>query len=205
VTPQAAAPPASSGTFTAGLAIEPFSGEESASAAYFRRFTQLLDSTIATLVGVFRGTSGQPLAGAEGPTSLSQRERDRWVTCRNLHWDLQSYVAAMHDLVESVPDNPGAQRAAEGLDSALSAVNATSECDNVASMIAAPDRWTPWGQQYTASARHFYGDWYGQVREVAERNRAFVIALNGVLPAAQRLPVPPAMPRNPPYAGAAPR
>jgi len=206
VVPQAAhaAPAAPASAFTAGLSIEPYSeeGDEEA-AAYARRFALQLDSVITSLVGVFRNTSGQPVAGAGAPTALSQRERDRWNRCRDLHWDLLSYVAAGHDLPAAFEDTPAVARAAGVLDSALTAVEATAECDNVASMVAAPDRWTPWGQQYQASARRFYGAWYAQVREVQERNRAFILALNAA--GGDRIPVPPAMPRTAPYAGAAVR
>lgn len=201
VTPQAA--PAAGASFTAGLLMEPFDGDEAAMIPYLRRFTVGLDSAVALLVGVFRNTSGQPLSGAASPTSLSARERDRWTRCRDLHWDLTSYVTAMHDLVEH--ENATVARAAVALDSALTALTATVECDNLASMIAAPGRWTPWEANYTTSARSFYGSWYVQLREVADRNRAFVVALNATVPAASRLPVPPAMARTPPYAGAAPR
>jgi hypothetical protein len=193
--------------FSAGLSIQPFGGEEPEREAYLRRFTTFLDSAVASLTAVFRNTSGQPMAGASSPTSLSQRERERWGRCRDLHWDLQSFVPAMHQLIEdeNLPDNPTVQRSAAELDSALAAMSATVECDNLASMIAAPERWTPWESQYASSARRFYQEWYAQVREVAERNRAFVVALNGTLPADRRIPVPPAMPRTPPYAGATPR
>jgi len=199
VTPQAAP-----NTFSAsaGLAIAPFEGDDDARPAYLRTFTQQLDSAISLMVAVFRNTSGQPMAGADAPTALSQRERDRWTRCRDLHWDLQTYVAAMHDQVEF--DNANVTRAAAALDSSLTALQATSECDNIASMIAAPGRWAPWGANYQSSARNFYRGWYTELRDVAEKNRAFVIALNGTLPAAQRLPVPPAMPRTPPYAGGGP-
>lgn len=181
----------------------PFDGDDAARVPYLRNFTQSLDSAISTLVGVFRNTSGQPLAGADAPTALSARERDRWNRCRDLHWDLQTYATAMHDLVEH--DSPSVARAAAALDSSLTALQATSECDNLASMIAAPGRWTPWASNYTSSARGFYSSWYGQLRDVSEKNRAFVIALNTTLPATERLPVPPAMPRLPPYAGGGPR
>jgi len=206
VVPQAAhaAAATAAAAFSAGLSIEPYSEEsDEEPAAYGRRFALQLDSTIVTLVGVFRNTSGQPVAGAAAPTALSQRERDRWNRCRDLHWDLLSYVAAGHDLPGAFEETPAVARAAGALDSALTAVEATAECDNVASMIAAPDRWTPWGQQYQASARRFYGEWYAQVREVQERNRAFILALNAA--GGDRVPVPPAMPRTPPYAGAAVR
>jgi hypothetical protein len=203
VQPQAArtAPPA----VTAGLAIELFEGEEDARDAYLRRYTLMLDSTIATLVTVFRGTSGQPMADAAEPSALSTRERGRWMRCRDLHWDLQSYVAAMHDVVENLPQAAAVQRAGGALDSSLTALQGTVECDNVSSMIAAPDRWQPWGMNYQAAARQFYTAWYAQVRDVQEKNRAFIIAVNATRAAADRIPVPPAMPRNPPYAGAAVR
>jgi hypothetical protein len=205
VAPQAArrAPVAA---FTAGLAMEPYSSaDDAARQLYIAQFTQRLDSTIATLIGVFRGTTGQPLAGAESPAALSQRERDRWSRCRDLHYDLQSYASAMHDLVGELPEDPAVQRSGGALDSALTALQATSGCDDVSSMIAAPDRWTPWASQYQTTARTFYVTWYGQVREVADRNRALVIALNATLPAAERMPVPPGIARTAPYAGAGPR
>ena len=192
--------------FTAGLAMDPYASEgEEAMRRYVARFTQRLDSTIATLIAVFRGTTGQPLAGAESPAALSQRERDRWARCRDLHYDLQSYGPAMHDLAGDLPEDGAVQRAGEQLDSALTALRATSGCDDVSSMIMAPDRWTPWPQQYQSTAHTFYRDWYGQVRDVADRNRALVIALNGTLPASSRMPVPPGVARTPPYAGAGPR
>lgn len=197
----AAAPAAA---FTAGLGIEAYSTDVEMG-AYARRFAGLLDSVIVTLVGVFRNTAGQPMAGAAAPTALSQRERDRWNRCRDLHWDLQSFAAAARDLAEGIEEPPAAQRAAVALDSALMALDATGECDNVASMIAAPDRWTPWGRQYETSARRFYTGWYAQVREVHVHNRALILALNGVAEAGERIPVPPALPRTPPYAGAGPR
>jgi hypothetical protein len=166
---------------------------------------QLLDSAVVTLVGVFRNTSGQPLSGAAEPGALSQRERERWLRCRNLHWDLATFRDAVGALKDSLPDNAALRRAAAGLDSALAELEATAECDNVASMIEAPARWDPWTAQYEAAARRFYAAWYTQLRNVHEKDRAFAVALNGVLPAARRLLVPPGLPRNPPYAGAAPQ
>ncbi len=216
VTPQATQPPAvaqppaatpgpASG-FTAGLALPPFAGGAMpARLEYARRLAQMLDSTIVTLVGVFRNTSGQPLGGAVDTTSLSQRERDRWRRCRDLHWDLTTYTEAASGFGDSLPADAAIQRAAAALDTALSEVDATAECDNVASMISAPGRWQPWGQQYTSSANSFYHEWYAQIRNVHERDRAFVIALNPLLPAARRLAVPAGLQRNPPYAGAAPQ
>jgi hypothetical protein len=211
VTPQAAAapgaPPAAAAPagFSAGLGVPVFEGDSAELPEYLRRFALQLDSTAVTLVAVFRNTSGQPLAGAESPTALSARERDRWTRCRDLHWDLQTYATAMHEVMgaELLPDVAPLRRTATALDSALSALEATAECDNVASMLAAPDRWTPWGAQYAASARRFYSEWYPQLREVHERDRAFLQALNATLPAARRAAVPAAIPRTPPYAGAA--
>lgn len=213
VAPQASRPTAASSgargpvaAFTAGLAIEAYSSDgEEAMQRYVARFTQRLDSSIVTLIGVFRGTTGQPLAGAETPATLSARERERWNRCRDLHYDLQSYAAAMHELAGDLPEDAAVQRAGEALDSALTALQATSGCDDVSSMIVAPDRWTPWASQYQTTARTFYRDWYGQVREVADRNRALVIAMNATLPAGARMPVPPGLARTPPYAGAGPR
>jgi hypothetical protein len=213
VTPQAAGAPAvpaaapAAAGFTAGLAVGVFEGDSGALPEYLRRFGLQLDSAVVSLVNVFRNTSGQPLAGADAPTALSARERDRWTRCRDLHWDLQSYATAMHEVMgaDLLPDNALLRRAAAALDSALTALEATAECDNVASMLAAPDRWSPWGAQYAATARRFYAEWYPQLRGVHEHNRGFLQALNAALPAARRVAVPAAIPRTPPYAGAAPR
>jgi len=189
--------------FTAGLAIEPYTEEsDEEPGVYARRFALQFDSAIATLVAVFRNTSGQPVAGAGAPTALSQRERDRWNRCRDLHWDLQSYVAAAHDLPGAFEEVPSVARAASALDSALTAMQATAECDNVASMITAPDRWAPWGRQYETSAHRFYAAWYAQVRDAQEHDREFILALNAAGTGGERIPVPPAMPRTAPYAGA---
>jgi hypothetical protein len=207
VQPQAArsgTPAAPAPMYSAGLGIEPYTTDAEMD-VYARRYARRLDSVIVTLVGVFRGTSGQPLAGAAAPTALSQRERDRWNRCRDLHWDLQSYASAARDLAEGFEEPPAAVRAAAALDSALTALDATSECDNVASMVASPERWTPWGPLYEMSARRFYTEWYAQVREVHVHNRALILALNGVAAPGERIPVPPALPRTPPYAGAGPR
>ncbi len=206
VTPQAAHPAApAASTFTAGLAMAPYTGATpDAALEYAARFGRLLDSAIVTLVDVFRNTSGLPMEGANSPADLSQRERDRWARCRNIYWDLTTFASAVATLRSTLPANPAVQRAAAELDSAFAASQALSECDNVASMIAAPDRWTPWRDQYHATAQHFYRDFYVQVREVHERDRAFVNALNGVLAPARRIPVPPGLPRNAPYAGGGP-
>lgn len=205
VTPQAARPSVPAGTFTLGLAMPSYTGTTAdAALEYAVRFGRLLDSAIVTLVDVFRNTSGVPMEGASSPDALSQRERDRWARCRNVYWDLTTFAAAVATLRSTLPANPALEHAVAGLDSAFAANEAVGECDNVASMIAAPERWRPWQDQYRAVAQRFYQSFYGQLREVHERDRAFVNALNGVLPPARRIPVPPALQRNPPYAGAAP-
>jgi hypothetical protein len=206
VMPEAAHPvaPAAS-AFTAGLAMPPYGGTTSDAALdYASRFGRRLDSAIVTLVDVFRNTSGQPMEGAGNPTDLSQRERDRWTRCRNVYWDLTTFASAVQTLRRTLPANAALQSAAAGLDTALAASQAVADCDNVASMIAAPDRWTPWGDQYRTAAQHFYRDFYGQLREVHERDRALVNALNAILPPSRRIPVPPGLQRNAPFAGAAP-
>jgi hypothetical protein len=204
VTPQAAHPSAPT-AFTAGLAMAPYAGATpDAALDYAGRFGRLLDSAIVTLADIFRGTSGLPMEGASHPTDLSQRERDRWSRCRNIYWDLTTFASAVETMRRALPAEPALQRAAVALDSAFAASQAVAECDNVASMLAAPDRWTPWHDQYRTAAQHFYRDFYSQVREVHERDRAFVNALNALLPPARRVPVPPGLQRNPPYAGAGP-
>jgi hypothetical protein len=201
-----AAGAAAAAGFTEGLAIAPFTGTgEAARTEYARRMAQMLDSAIVTLIGVFRNTSGQPTAGATEPAAISRRERERWERCRALHWDLTTYTDAVAAIRDSLPSAATVQSAAASLDSALSALEATAECDNISSMIAAPERWQPWQAQYEAAARRFYSEWYDELREAHERDRSFVVALNTILPASRRLRVPPGLPRNPPYAGAAPR
>jgi hypothetical protein len=205
VTPQATRPTTAAGAFTAGLAMPRYAGTTSDAALdYAARFGRMLDSAVVTLVDIFRNTSGQPMEGASSPADLSQRERDRWTRCRNVYWDLTTFASAAQGLRPTLPANPALQSAAADLDTALAESQAVAECDNVASMIAAPDRWTPWGDQYRAAAQRFYRDFYDQVREAHDRDRAFVNALNAVLPAGRRIPVPPGLPRNPPYAGAGP-
>jgi len=209
VTPQAAVTQpaaAAASTFTAGLALSPFAGgSDAARLEYVRTLGKNLDSTIVMLVGVFRNTSGQPMPGASAPSSLSARERERWGRCRDLHFDLTTYASGAESVLDGLSASPALQRAVAALDTALAELDATAECDNVSSMIAAPERWAPWAQQYETTARRFYADWYGQVRTAHERDRALVIALNAVLPQGRVLPVPPGLPRNPPYAGAAVR
>lgn len=204
--PAAAAPPPAN-AFTAGLALPAFAAGGSAP-EYSRSLALMLDSAVVTLVNVFRGTPGQPLAGASGPEAISGRERDRWTRCRAVYWDMTTYRSALSSVSPALTDARLSQAAAD-LDTALAAAladtAATVECDNVSSMIAAPGRWTPWDAQYQQAARHFYTGWYGDIRNVHDKARAFAVALNTVLPAARRLAVPPALQRNAPYAGAGPR
>lgn len=209
VTPQAAVtqpPAAAANAFTAGLAMPPFAGgNDAARLEYVRTLAKNLDSAIVALVGVFRNTSGQPMPGASAPSSLSARERERWGRCRDLHFDLTTYASGVESILDGLSASPALLRAAAALDTVLTELDATAECDNVSSMIAAPERWDPWAEQYATTARRFYADWYGQVRAAQQKDRDLVIALNAVLPPARVLPVPSAMPRNPPYAGAAVR
>lgn len=205
VTPQAvqaapAAPPVAE--FTAGLAVPPFSGDgDSAQYEYLRHVARNLDSATVALVALFRNTSGQPMAGAADPNALSARERERWTRCRNLYWDFTSFTSGLHGVGEGLA-NATVARAVASLEAALAEVDALSECDNVASMLSAPERWDPWAQQYATAARQFYSGWYGQVLAAHDRDRELVQALNPVLPAGRALAIPPRMPRNPPYAGA---
>lgn len=206
VTPQSAQPAAPAGaTHSAGLAMAAYTGTTSeAAVAYTGRFVRMLDSTIVTLTGTFRNTSGQPVMGARNPGMLSQRERDRWSRCRDLYWDLTTYQAAAAALGAALPASPSVQLKAAQLDSAFLQGTATAECDNISSMIAAPDRFAPWQDSYETAARHFYGDFYPQVRRIHEAARALVFALNAAHSSARPLSMPPGLPQNPPYAGAAP-
>lgn len=209
VTPQSVltsrtAPVAAIGAFTAGLSLQPFAGgSDAARLEYARTLARNLDSVAVSLVNLFRGTSGQPMSGATGPTALSVRERNRWTRCRDIYWDFTSLATAVQSLRDGLsPTSPLYSRAA-ALDTALADIEALAECDNVASMISAPERWVPWPEQYTGAAQHFYSDWYAQMWEAHEKDRAFVLALNAALPAGQRMPFLPGLPRTPPYAGAA--
>jgi hypothetical protein len=198
VTPQAAAPaPPAGATHSAGLSMPAYTGTTpEAAVAYAGRFVHQLDSTIVTLVATFRNTSGQPVIGARSPETLSRRERDRWSRCRDLYWDLTTYQTAVASLRQALPASPNVQLKVAQLDSAFDQSTAAAECDNISSMIAAPDRFTPWQDSYEAAARHFYRDFYPQIRRIHEAARALLFALN--------LPMPPGLPQNPPYAGATP-
>jgi hypothetical protein len=203
VTPQAApARPAPSNAFSAGLSLPPFSGStDGVRYEYLGTLAQHVDSATVALVELYRNTSGQPMAGATSPAALSTREQERWARCRNLYWDFSTFRPGLQSVRPGIRDAALA-RAADDLDSALASVDALAECDNVSSMISAPERWEPWAQQYANAARHFYTGWYEQVREAHERLRALVRALNAVHPG-QAVAVPPGLPTNPPYAGAA--
>jgi hypothetical protein len=198
-----AAPAAATGNFTAGLGLQPFAGGgDAVRVEYARTLARNIDSAAVSLLSLYRGTSGQPMAGATGPTTLSGRERDRWTRCRDLYWDFTTFATGAQSIREGLSPTSPLYRAAAALDTALNDIEALVECDNVAGMIGAPDRWVPWTEQYTGAARHFYADWYAQMREAHEKDRAFVIALNMLLPAGLKIPPLPPLPRTPPYAGA---
>ena len=82
-------------------------------------------------------------------------------------------------------------------------MQALESCDVLNSMMESPDRFNPWQQNYENEARGFYREWYPQVRAVHTSAREFARVLNGALPAARRVTVPPALPTTPPYIGAA--
>jgi hypothetical protein len=138
VPPAAPAAPAEEiGTFfTAGLRVQPFGGGgEGARLDYARILARNVDSVAVSL-----GTPGQPTPGASGPATLTLRERDRWTTCRNLYWDFTTLAAGVRSVREGLPPNSPLDRAAAALDTALDETEALAECDNVASMISAPER-----------------------------------------------------------------
>jgi len=200
--PAPAAPAAATGSNTAGLGLQPFGGGGEASRLeYGRILARNVDSVAVSLMTLYRQTSGQPMAGATGPQMLSGRERDRWTRCRDLYMDFTTFTTGAQSIREGLSPTSQLSRAAAALDTALSEIEALAECDNVASMISAPDRWVPWAEHYSNAARHFYTDWYPQMRAVHEKDRAFVGALNALLPAGQRMAVPPGLPNAPPYAG----
>jgi len=101
-----------------------------------------------------------------------------------------------------MPGGASLGRATLNLADAFAALTATGECDNVGSMIDAPDRWTPWQTNYESSVGNFFRDWYTQLRAVHEADRAFARALNPVLPAGRQFPPPAGLPPTPPTIGA---
>jgi hypothetical protein len=201
--PQAQPAAAAAAPAAVGYGIEPYAGTSEADMVdYARRVTLRLDSAVVALVEVFRNTSGAPLAGASGPSVLSSRERGRWSRCRGLYFDLQTYADAASLLRDSLTVNREVQRAILGLAEAFEGLQVLSECDNIGSMIEAPDRWSPWQQNYETSAQNFYRDWYAQLRAVHEADRALARALNTALPANRAVTVPAGLPPNPPMVGA---
>jgi hypothetical protein len=198
------AQPAAPAAAAAGLGIEPYAGRSHADLLdYARRATIRIDSAIVSLRNTYANTSGQPLAGATAPSVLSSRERGRWSQCRVLYYDMQTLSDAALLLRDSLTTPVALGRASAALADAFEGLQALAECDNIGSMIEAPDRWAPWGPNYETAARNFYREWYPQARAVHEAARGLARQLNVVLPAARRFAVPPGLPPNPPYIGAA--
>jgi hypothetical protein len=198
--PPAAANPAAAAAdpnLTAGYAVAPFSGTgDAAVLAYAGELVTKFDTLALRFRDVFVNASGAPVGGATSPSFLSSRERNRWMQCRRFHFDIGSYAGATADLRERMPAHAALQRALETFDDALQGVLATAECDNIVSMIEAPDRFTPWQQSYEESARNFYQTWYGQVRAAHEAARAFARAL---AQAGQNVGLIPGLPATPPH------
>lgn len=193
--------PSVDSSVTAGFWMPAYGGSSEVDLlSYARSLVQRTDSAINALVDVFRNTSGAPMAGATSPNVISSRERGRWDRCRLLHFDLRTLADAAAFLKDSLPGGPTLRRAITGLDDAYQGLAASEECDNVVSMIQAPDRWTPWQQNYETSSRNFYRDWYAQLRAVHVANRTFVGFLNPRL-GERAVPVPAALPPRPPTLG----
>ena len=189
---------------TAGFWMPLFTGRTDADQVeYMRTLVLKLDSAVVAMVEVFRNTSGVPLSGANSPSVLSAREKGRWTRCRLLHLDLQTIGEAVGSLKDSVVGGPAVARTMAGLSEAFEELVATAECDNLGSMIEAPDRWQPWQSNYENSARNFYKDWYTQLRNVHEADRGLARALLSALPPSRQYPVPAGLPRTPPIAGGA--
>jgi hypothetical protein len=179
-----------------------YSGETDAELLeYARSLTIRTDSAIGALVDVFRNTTGAPVVGATGPNILATREKGRWQRCRLIHFDIGTLGEGAAFLRDTVI-NATLNRAAVTLADAFEGETATSECDNIVSMVEAPDRWAPWQQNYESSARTFYRDWYTQLKALHDANRGFARALNTALPAARQFPIFPALPPTPPTIGA---
>jgi hypothetical protein len=206
--PAAAAPartrpaPVLDPSLTAGYWMPAYNGETDAELLeYARTMTIRTDSAIGALVEVFRNTTGAPVVGATGPNILATREKGRWQRCRLIHFDLGTLGEGATFLRDTLT-NPTLNRAALTLVDAFEGETASSECDNITSMVEAPDRWAPWQQNYESSARTFYRDWYGQLKTLHDANRGFARALNSTLPAARQFPIFPALPPTPPTIGA---
>lgn len=199
----APAPVAVDPSMTAGFAMPTYTGSTTeARLDYARMLTLRLDSAVVALVDVFRGTTGQPLPGANSPDVLSAREKRRWTQCRLIHLDLGTMAEAVQEIKDSMPGGAALSREALNLADAFEALDATAECDNVRSMIEAPDRWAPWQSNYETSVGNFFRDWYTQLRAVHEADRAFARALIPALPAARRFQPPAGLPPTPPTIGA---
>ena len=200
--PARAAAPVTDPTLTAGFWMPAYAGESDADMLeYARTLTMRVDSAIGALVEIFRNTTGAPVIGASGPNILSTREKGRWQRCRMIHFDIGTLGDGAAFLKDSLTA-PALSRAGVTLSDAFEGQQATAECDNVVSMVEAPERWAPWQQNYESSARTFYRDWYAQLRAVHDANRAFARALNGALPAARQFAIFPALPPTPPTIGA---
>jgi hypothetical protein len=200
--PAAPAPAVGDPSLTAGFSVPSYTGRTPAARLDYARMLALrLDSAVVALVGVFRGTTGQPLPGATDPNQLSTREKGRWARCRFIHLDLVTMSDAVQGMKDSMPGGVALGRAALNLAGAFEELAATAQCDNVGSMIEAPDRWAPWQTSYETSVRDFFRDWYTQLRAVHEADRAFARALNPVLPAGRQFPVPAGLPPTPPTIG----
>lgn len=196
---------AAASSLTAGFAIlPPGEADDEAHVEFARDVAVRLDSAIVAVIEIFRNTSGAPMAGASGPDVLASREKSRWQRCRLVHFDLETYRFAV-DEIAARPVNAQVQRAVGQLRDALTALDAVRECDNISSMIDAPDRWAPWTSNYTSSARAFYANWYRQLRALHDADRAFAQALNSALPPGEGIPPIPSLPPNPPTAGGAVR
>ena len=197
------APAVVDSSMTAGFWVPNYTGRTAAARLDYGRMLALrLDSAVVALVEVFRGTTGQPLPGATDPNQLSTREKGRWARCRRIHLDLATMSDAVLGMKDSMPGGASLGRAALNLAEAFEALTATGECDNVGSMIEAPDRWAPWQGNYETSVRNFFRDWYTQLRAVHEADRAFARALSPEMPAGRQFPVPAGLPPTPPTIGA---
>jgi len=197
--PAPASPPVSASVdtaTTAGFSMPAYNGRGSEDLVrYAGRLAQRSDSAFMALVEVFRNTSGAPTVGATSPMMVSSRERGRWRRCRLIHFDLVTQAEAAEFLRDSAAGPIG--QAAGQLVAALAAFAATEECDNLSSMFEAPDRWTPWQQNYDNSARAFYRDWYAQLRSAHQAARELIRTVASVAPALAVDGSPPLPPRPP--------
>jgi len=166
---------------------------------YLRIYALRLDSAISALVEVFRGTAPPPLA--QDLAGVSSRVRDRWDRCRRFYFDLASFGDAMVIVKDSLPANALLARAATGLTDGFENTAGLQECDNIASALEEPARWSPWADSYATSMRNFFREWYPQLRAIHEANRSLGRVLNGMLPAERRLPSFGALPPTPPTVG----